>query len=221
VADSDGANGGLTRATAAGRPGARASIAVAVVAAWAAAALVSRRVGLWPAMGTAALALGALSLALDRRLRGAVRASATAAVAGVLAGIAMAAACWLIYPLLARFEPWAVGDKLGLDTAFAALSPARAALLLPLVIAGEEMAWREVVQGRLAAWLGPAPAVVAGAALYAAATGLSGSPVLALTALAGGLLWSALRQLTGDLTAPILCHLVWAVLVLFLRPVLP
>jgi hypothetical protein len=38
------------------------------------------------------------------------------------------------------------------------------------------------------------------------------------TTLSGCLFWGGLLSVTDDLTAPFVCHLVWTLLVLFVRP---
>lgn len=188
-------------------------------AAWATASWLSARVGFWVGMGSAAIVLGVLALALDRSVRAAFRFSAAGAAAGLVAGVALAVGCWLFYQPLIDLVPRAAQDKSGLDARFAALSPRIAALLLPVVISGEEIVWRGTIHGCLASQLSAGSSIVVGAVLYAATTWLCGSPLLAIMALVGGLLWAALREGTDDLAAPIVCHLTWALLVLFVRPI--
>jgi membrane protease YdiL (CAAX protease family) len=202
---------------AAGRSGAaRAAVAIIV---WAASAAASARVGFWPGLGSVALLLGLLALATDRSLWREIHPVRWRAVVwGAAAGLLMALVARALYPLVVTRMPWVAGDGARLYLAFAALTPGQAALVLPLVIAGEELVWRGVVHGALADRFGSPAAVLAGASLYGAATLPSGSPVLAATALACGLAWGGLRTRTAGLVAPLVSHLVWAALVLFVRP---
>jgi membrane protease YdiL (CAAX protease family) len=113
--------------------------------------------------------------------------------------------------------------SVGLDVArlyatFGAPSLARLALLLPLVIACEEMVWRGVVQAALARRVGPVAAPLLGAAAYAAAHALAGSLTLVLACVGCGLCWGALRWLTRGLVAPLIAHLMWDLAVLVLWP---
>lgn len=200
----------------------RASIAAALVLAvlWALAAAASPRLGFWTGMGSAAVFLGAVASFVDRSLwRLVFPARLSAALAGAGAGLVMAIAAWLIYPALAIAVPWLSGDKAGLYAEFAALTPIEAALLLPIVIAGEELVWRGLVQAALTRRFGPIAGLPLVAALYGAATLPCRSPLLALAALGCGLAWSTLRMVSGGLIAPMVSHLTWAALVLFVRPV--
>jgi membrane protease YdiL (CAAX protease family) len=196
------------------------SPATVSVCLWALAAATSSRVGFWIGMGSAALAIGALASFADRSLwRLAVPVRLAAVLYGAGAGLLMAVAAWVLYPPLALAAPWLSSDKAGLYAEFAALTPIHAALLLPLIIAGEELVWRGLVQHALTQRFGPVGALPLVAGLYGAATLPCRSPLLALAALGCGLGWSTLRLTSRGLIAPMVSHLTWAALVLFVRPV--
>ncbi|MBK8172028.1 MAG: CPBP family intramembrane metalloprotease [Sandaracinaceae bacterium] len=82
----------------------------------------------------------------------------------------------------------------------------------------EEIVWRSVVQDALVNRIGLRWGVVVAAVLYAVSLAPLGSPVLILVALLCGLTWSVLRATTASLLAPIVAHLVWDLMVLFLVP---
>jgi membrane protease YdiL (CAAX protease family) len=204
------------------QPAGRALVwaAAAAVGLWALAAAVSSRVGFWTGMGSAALVFGALASFADRSLwRLTLPIRLGALLYGTGAGLLMAVAAWVLYPPLALAAPWLSSDKAGLYAEFAALTPLHAALLLPLIIAGEELVWRGLVQHALSRRFGSVVALPLVAALYGAATLPCRSPLLALAALGCGLAWSTLRLTSRGLVAPMVSHLTWAALVLFVRPV--
>ena len=90
-------------------------------------------------------------------------------------------------------------------------------LLVPIAIA-EEIVWRGAVQTALSAQFGSAVAVLAGAALYAVCHAPIGAPVLMIAALGCGLVWGALRATTAGLVAPILAHILWDEVLIFIAP---
>ena len=93
-----------------------------------------------------------------------------------------------------------------------------AATLVMIVIA-EETLWRGVVMRFAVERLGRVLGVVAGAALYAAAHAGTMSPLLGLAAFACGIYWGLLADASDDLTAPIVSHLAWDTMIMFVVPV--
>jgi uncharacterized protein len=67
--------------------------------------------------------------------------------------------------------------------------------------------------------LGRVLGVVAGAAHYAAAHAGTMSPLLGLAAFACGIYWGLLADASDDLTAPIVSHLAWDTMIMFVVPV--
>jgi membrane protease YdiL (CAAX protease family) len=193
--------------------------AAAIVLMWCIAAASAGRIGIWPAMGGAALLLGAAALVFDRAAsRDLLRPRAELVLLGLLAGATMAAATWTLYPLLAHAAPFIGADTRSLYSAFRAPSRWGALLALAPVILGEELVWRSVVQSTVARGFGAARGVVLAAVLYALAHAPLGSPVLVLAALACGLSWGTLRATTGSVVPPLVAHVVWDVLVLVWLP---
>lgn len=194
------------------------SLALACVVAWVAAAASARAIGIWLALGSAAIALGVAVLVLDRAARRTLRPSPSGVLVGAAMGGLMAAATYLCYPVLARLDPFVAHDTALLYAAFRAPPGAIASIALAPVVLGEELVWRGVVQAALVRRVGPAGGVALAAGAYALAHAPLGSPVLVLVAAACGLSWGALRAATGSLVPPLLAHLVWDVLVLLWLP---
>jgi membrane protease YdiL (CAAX protease family) len=204
-----------------GRSGERSAevVSIACCVVWATATLVARQVGLWWASGTAAIVLGALVLLLQReRVAEQLRVSPRLLGAGAAAGAAMIAATYLLYPLAGLIAPAVPSWTAELYDAFRRPPGNLSALLLPLVIVGEDFVWRGVVQDHATRRFGVHWGVVTGAAVYALAALPLGSPLLPLLALACGLYWSALRAWTGSLTPVLVSHLVWDTAILLVRP---
>ncbi|HVT06447.1 MAG TPA: type II CAAX endopeptidase family protein [Polyangia bacterium] len=206
-------------------PGARTArpatgaFAVVCAVAWFVAAASARAVGIWLAMGSVSIALALAIFVRDRRaaLR-LLRPSARLVVAGAAVGWAMAAATYVLYPVLARALPFMRTDLARLYASFRAPPLAIAAVALVPVIAGEELVWRGVVQTELVRRLGAWRGVPLAALAYALAHAPLGSPVLVVAALACGLVWGALRTATASLVPSLLAHVAWDMLVLLWLP---
>jgi len=89
---------------------------------------------------------------------------------------------------------------------------------LVLVVAAEEVFWRGVITRFCVERFGVALGLLAGTLVYAAAHAAAMNPLLWLAALGCGLYWGLLAELTDDLTAPIVSHLAWDVMMLFVTP---
>lgn len=201
-------------------PSSRAFLALACVAAWIIAAASAVRFGIWLAMGGVAIALGVGVLLLDRpTTRAQLRPSPGPILLGATVGALMAAATYLLYPLFDRMLPLIARDTARLYSEFRGPSLLVASLALAPVILGEELVWRSVVQSALVRRLGPALGVTLAACVYALAHAPLGSPVLMFAALACGLCWGTLRAATNSLVPSVVAHLVWDLVVLFVRPI--
>ncbi len=195
------------------------SLALTCAAVWLVAAAGARALGIWLSVGGAAVALGVTMLVLDRasalRL---LRPSIRLALIGTVVGCSMAAATYLLYPVLARVLPFIPSETARLYAAFRAPPVVIAALALWPVILGEELVWRGVVQTALVRRLGPWQGVVAAALAYALAHAPLGSPLLVVLALSCGMVWGALRAASASLVPALVAHVVWDVLVLLWLP---
>lgn len=87
---------------------------------------------------------------------------------------------------------------------FAPLSLAELALICVLAGLGEEWFFRALVQGGLAQWLGPWPALLLASLLFGLAHAIT--PTYALLATAIGLYLGGCWLLTGNLLAPVIAH---------------
>lgn len=186
---------------------------------WLLSAAAAARIGFWAAFGTAAIALGAGALLVDRSLLRALwPLRASQLLIGAASGGAMALAAALLYPAVVAAVPWVARDTSGLYRSFAALTLGQAALALLPIIVGEELLWRGLVPQAFLQRLPASAAVLLGATAYGLCNLPTGSPVLSLTAFCCGLVWFGLRVATGSLVAPLISHLVWNLLVLFVHP---
>jgi membrane protease YdiL (CAAX protease family) len=122
-----------------------------------------------------------------------------------------------VFALVASW-PRLLADLPALHAQLGALPLSMGLLLLPFIIAAEEVIWRGAVTLPLAARLGPWPGVLAGAALCAGAHLGMGLPLLAVAAFAAGIFWGALAVRSRSLVPGIVCHLLWDVLVFYVRP---
>lgn len=194
-------------------------LAMACVIAWAGAAASTGALGIWLAIGTASIALGAAVWALDgaatRRL---LAPSPRLVLLGATVGGVMAFGTYLLYPAFARRLPFIATDTVGLYASFRAARPLVASLALGPVIVGEELVWRGAVQSALARRLGNGRGVTLAALAYALAHAPLGSPVLVALALCCGLAWGALRAASTSLVPTLVAHLVWDALVLLWLP---
>jgi NADH dehydrogenase len=159
----------------------------------------------------ASLALGAVRRRLSPTLG---RVGLGLAAGGVLYGLTRLAVwgftwAWPGWALYAReLGAW----KHGLATPFLATT-------LVLIVVAEETLWRGVVIRFAMERLGRAAGIVAGAALYAAAHAVTLNPLLLAAAFSCGVFWGLLYAATDDLTAPLVSHLAWDVMILFITPV--
>jgi len=189
------------------------------VVGWTVGALAARKVGLWPAMGTTAVVLGAATLLFAyAELAPLLRPRARELPIGLAAGAVMLVATYALFDLLVPLAPTLFGDTTGLYAEFRTLRWWTAVALLVPVICGEELVWRGCVQSAIAARTSPRSAALFTPIVYAAAHVPLGSPVLVLTALGGGVLWSLLRTFTNGVCAPIVAHFVWDLVILSIHP---
>jgi len=196
------------------------SLAVACAVVWLAAAASAGTLGIWSALGGAAVALGLAVLLFDRPAATALlRPSLRLTLLGAAAGGLMAIATYLLYPLLARSLPFIATDTAQLYAAVQVPSLVVALVALVPVIVGEDLVWRGVVQTSLVQRLGAWRGVALTAFVYALVHLPLGSPVLVAVAFCCGLAWGALRAATASLVPTLVAHLLWDVFVLLWLPV--
>lgn len=195
-------------------------IALVAAAVWTLAVAVAGKVGAWLTVGGAALLLGGVVLAGCPDVRTRLRPERRGIVLGIGTGLGMVAATYVFAPLV-HLSSVIERDLQQLYASFRVAGARSAAIALGPVIVGEELVWRGAVQGILQDRLRPGVAAVVAAMLYAAAHAPMGSPLLLVTALACGLVWSALRAATGSLVPSLLSHVIWDAVVLLAFPLVP
>ena len=193
-------------------------LAPACVVAWVIAASGTRWFGIWAALGGVAIGLGVVVLVVDRQTRATLRPGLTALAVGALGGGLMVGATYVLYPWVIHVAP-VVGDETErLYDLFRAPPQLLASLALVVVVVGEELVWRGAVQHALVRRFGPWSGVAIAAILYSLAHAPVGSPMLVVAALLCGLMWGALRLVSGSLVPTLVAHLVWDFLVLMWLP---
>ncbi|MEZ4383993.1 MAG: CPBP family glutamic-type intramembrane protease [Nannocystaceae bacterium] len=174
---------------------------------------------LWRSMPLAYVALVPLALALVRPpLRASLRPRPRALVVGALAAAALYGLGAAVLLGLDALAPSLAAQLASLELVVAGPLGAASLAILLWTIIGEELVWRGALLLPFAARLGPWPAVVVCALLYALAHASAGPPLLALAAAGAGIFWGWLRLRSGSLAATILCHLLWDLAVLALAP---
>ena len=179
-------------------------------------------VGVWVAIGGAALVLGAAAWTFDRDgARASLRPTWRLVVGGACVGGLMMAGTEVAYTLLLHLTPGLLEGTRALYSAFRVLPTPIAALALAPVVVGEELVWRGVVQSLLVGRLGRLAGFALAALFYALAHAPFGSPALVLAALLCGLAWGGLRALSGSLVPTLVAHLVWDFCLLLWFPLVP
>ncbi len=195
------------------------TLAFASTAGWLAAAAMTGPLGIWLAIGGAAIALGLAVLLFQRPASTALlQPSPRLVLLGAAAGSVMAVATYLLYPLFARILPFIATDTLQLYAAFRVPSLVVASVALVPVILGEELVWRGVVQTTLVDRFGSWRGVALAAVVYALVHVPLGSAVLVAAAFSCGLAWGTLRATTSSLVPTLVAHLLWDAIVLLWLP---
>ena len=141
--------------------------------------------------------------------------------AHVAVGVASAALLYGAGALVARLAasvPALSADLVALYAWKTAVPAGLAAPLLLLIIAAEEIAWRNAVTLPFAARLGPWTGTVAAAAVFALAHLPLGIPLLVAAAFGAGLAWSGLVVFTRSAVPALVSHVLWDLAVLFWLP---
>ena len=176
---------------------------------------------IWIGTGSAAV----ISILLLRRLSSPPSLQANedpvrSGIAGLLVGLVMSMATWVLYPISVDFIP-AIGVEVpklyGLLRQFP--GPVWAFPVLVLVVGAEELVWRGLAIDLFSKSLGASGAVLLASLVYVLPQIAFRSPLLVIVALLCGLVWGALRVRTHGLLAPLVAHLTWDLLVFVLFPV--
>lgn len=172
----------------------------------------------WTGM-TAAMGLALAGAVLLGSVRKRLRPTGRTLVLGMIAGAILYALTYAGAALFGRLWPGFDQQARLLYSLRGTHGPAFLAPTLVLIVAAEEAVWRGVVSRYLMERRGLLRGAVAGAALYALAHAATLNPLLIAAALGCGLAWGLLYAATDSLVAPIVCHLVWDVFLMFLLPV--
>lgn len=178
-------------------------------------------VNVWLGTGLA----GAFSILLMARLSRASltehwNTSSPPVLMGLVVGVAMAAATWLLYPISIDLVP---SIAVEVPKLYALLrqppGPVWAFPVLVLVVTAEELVWRGLAIDVFVRHSNASAAVLLAALLYTLPQVAFRSPLLVVVAFLCGVVWGALRVRTNGLLAPLLAHLIWDLLVFVLFPV--
>jgi membrane protease YdiL (CAAX protease family) len=174
---------------------------------------------LWRSMPLAYVALVPVALALVRPpLRASLGLRPRSLVVGAIAAAVLYGLGAAVLLVLDAAAPAVAAQVATLELVTAGPLNAATLGILLWTIVGEELVWRTAVLLPLAGRLGPWPAVVLAALLYALAHASAGPPLLAIAAAGAGVFWGWLRLRSGGLAATILCHLLWDLLVIAVAP---
>jgi membrane protease YdiL (CAAX protease family) len=200
-------------------PPGNTALTVSFIITWTSASIASTWFGIWPSMGATAIGLGIGALIYDfEASRSLLRPAPRPILMGLLVGGLMTVATHIIYPEIAQLIPWVASETALLYTAFRSPSTWVSTLCIAPVILGEELVWRGVIQSEFSRRFGPMISIVLTAICYAVVHIPMGSPVLVLVGLVCGLTWGALRAATDSLSAVIVAHLLWNIIVLIWLP---
>jgi membrane protease YdiL (CAAX protease family) len=130
---------------------------------------------------------------------------------GLAAAAVMIVATYGLYPILVHAMP-----DLELSTRDLYVNKLRVPhvnflelIVVCVIVVGEEILWRGVVQEAVESRLKAVWALPASAFVYAIAHAPIGSPLLVVVAVACGLFWSILRNRTSSLLPSLIAHLIW------------
>ena len=180
--------------------------AVAEAAAWAVVA--RRKASVWAVLAPVLAAAGVAALATGRIEWCPAVSGLVAVGAGLGSGAVLFVATRAFLVVVERLWPAfrrhaeAIYDQRGGLSVPAAVGAAL------VVVAGEELFWRGLAQGRLSD-AGRVGGAAATWAVYVAVNAFSVSLPIVAAAVVGGAVWGALAVWTRGVLAPLLCHAVW------------
>jgi membrane protease YdiL (CAAX protease family) len=181
--------------------------------------VVARRVTVWVGMGVTMGVLGALSLLTGREHLSPKVGPASACAAGLASGIALFVATRAFVRIAASWEVFRRHTVEIYGNRSSVPLPVALAVAAGLSAPGEELFWRGLAGGRLAAATG---SLLAGAAIalggYLLVCAASQSLPVIAGALVGGGLWSALFVWSGGVLSGTLSHVAFTGLMILLPP---
>ena len=169
-------------------------------------------------LGLLPVALVILATGLRTLDRALLRSSTRSFAIGLAAGAIMSLATRLAFPFVVTFAPF-LGEAVGeLYVLSRVTRPTIELSAFVAILLAEELLWRGLLFEPLRSRLGPRGAILLSSLVYALAQGGTGSAVVVAIAFACGVVWSALREHTGGLVAPLVCHAVWTTMTVLLFP---
>ena len=137
---------------------------------------------------------------------------------GFLSGILMYIITWTASKVLPAVHPPLQNQ---LEDLYILLSPTETwqySVLILLIIPGEEIFWRGLIEKRLLIYLKVVPAVLLSTLLYAFPLIFSGNLLLVLAGVGGGLLWGTIYAWKRSLSMVIISHLLFDLMLLVAFP---
>lgn len=177
--------------------------------------VVAGRASVWRVMTPTFVLMGAAAVLVRRPVLASEFGAGAALVLGILAGGLLYAATRVFVAVVSGWrafqrqtsETYALADDVPTTTA---------AVLAGVMVVGEELFWRALVQPRLAQSGPGAGAALTWLAFVLVNSASSRLPIIA-AAVVGGAVWAALAWWTGGMLASLACHLVWTTSMI-LRP---
>lgn len=176
------------------------------------------RAVVWRLMPPILLAIGVAAALARRPVTATKVGEGTALAVGVTTGLALYAATRVFVALASGWEPFRrqVVDKY---EEAGEVSLARSlGLSLLILVPGEELFWRGLVQARLGQALAGAAAGAWTWLAYVGVNSASASLPIVAGAIVGGALWAGLAAWSGGMLASLASHMLWTGLMLALPP---
>ena len=177
--------------------------------------VVAGRASVWRVMTPTFVLMGAAAVLVRRPVLASEIGPGAALALGIVAGGLLYVATRVF---VAVVSGWRAFQRQTSDTYALAddVPTTTAAVLAGVMVVGEELFWRALVQPRLAQAAPGAGATLTWIAFVLVNSTSSRLPIIA-AAVVGGAVWAALAWWTGGMLASLLCHLVWTASMI-LRP---
>jgi membrane protease YdiL (CAAX protease family) len=178
--------------------------------------VVAGRASVWRIMTPTFVLMGAAAVLVRRPVLASEIGSGAALALGIVAGGLLYAATRAFVAVVSGWrafqrqtnETYALADDVPTTTA---------AVLAGVMVVGEELFWRALVQPRLAQ-AGPGRAAALTWLAFVLVNSASSRLPIIAAAVVGGAVWAALAWWTGGMLASLLCHLVWTTSMILLPP---
>lgn len=157
-------------------------------------------------------------LAIRLPWRRLLRPTAGRVLRGAIAAALLYGVAWIGFLVLVKLVP-AVSDQKDVMMGWREGLPLwLAAVMLPIIVFGEELFWRGTVNLSLGGRFGAMTGVLLSAALFAGVHLAMGPPLLWLAALVAGAFWAGMASCSSELVSPYVAHVLWDAAVIFWWP---